>query len=796
MKDWILTYSDFVPDEEGAREALCALGNGYFCTRGAGAESNADEIHYPGTYGAGIYNRLCTPLGGREVWNEDLVNLPNWLCLTFRPEDGDWFNLRAGEILDYHQELDVRQGVLTRRVRFRDRTSRETTVVMRRFVHMGQRHMAALEMTLQPENWSGPVRIRSAIDGRVINGGVERYRELNSNHLEPLESGRVDKDGIFLRVRTRQSRVEIVEAARTRLYRDGKPCTADRRTIEEDGFIDDEVSVDLAAGEIVRVEKVVALFTSRDQAISECGAAAREAIGLAGNFDELLATHVEAWDDLWRICDVEIIPDGMPQLIFRLYIFHLLQTTSPNSIELDAGVPARGLHGEAYRGHVFWDELFILPSLTLRLPTITRSLLLYRYRRLEEARRSAQSAGLRGAMYPWQSGSDGREDSQLIHLNPRSGRWIPDVSWLQRHVNAAIAYNVWQYVHVSDDRDFLSYYGAEMMLEIARFWASIVTYDSARERYVILGVIGPDEYHDGYPDSESPGLNNNTYTNVMAVWALSHALEVIELLDGERRHTLFERLGLSDEELARWDEISRKMFVPFHDDGIISQFEGYESLEELDWAAYRKRYGDIARLDRILEAEGDTPNRYKLSKQADVLMLFYLFSSEQLSALFERLGYTFESDMIPRNIAYYVARTSHGSSLSRVVHSSVLSRLDRTRSWDLFREALQSDVSGGIGGTIAEGIHLGAMAGTVDIVQRIYTGLEIREGMLRFSPCLPDNLTAVRERLYYRGHWLSVEVTHDSLTITIGEGPSSPVDVAVSDEIHTIRAGETISVSF
>jgi len=794
MTGWTLTYDEFVPADEGLREALCVLGNGRYCTRGAGAESSADDIHYPGTYAAGLYNRLSTSLVGRNVWNEDLVNLPNWLDLTFRPEDGDWFNLRAATILDYFQELDIRRGVLTRRVRFRDRSDRETTVVSRRLVHMAEPHLAAQEMTIRPENWSDRVRVRSAIDGRVINGGVERYRELNSHHLEQLGGGRIGEDAFYLRVRASQSRVEIVQAVRTCLYRNGALVAADRHPIEEDGYVGDELSLDLVAGETIRVDKTVALYTSRDRAISECGAAARKAIGQAGGFEDLLPSHTRAWEQIWRNCDVEFVPDGEPQMNLRLHIFHLLQTTSPNTIDLDVGVPARGLHGEAYRGHIFWDELFILPSLTFRLPAITRSLLLYRYRRLDEARRNARDAGFRGAMYPWQSGSDGREESQLVHLNPRSGRWIADVSWLQRHVNAAIVYNIWQYVHASDDRDFLAFYGAEMILEIARFWGSLVSYDPGRERYVIRGVMGPDEYHDGYPDSERPGIDNNTYTNVMVAWVLSHALDVVELLDEERRLSLLEILDLSETELGLWRDISHRMFIPFHDDGIISQFEGYEALEELDWEGYRKRYGDIARLDRLLEAEGDTPNRYKLSKQADVLMLFYLFSYERLAAIFERLGYELDRDSISRNIDYYEARTSHGSSLSRIVHASVLSRLDRARSWELFCEALQSDVNGGSGGTISEGIHLGAMAGTVDIVQRNYTGVEIREGMLSFSPCLPDDLRLIRQRLYYRGHWLGVDVTHERLKVTADEGRCPPVEITVRDAIHSIGPGEVITV--
>ena len=346
----------------------------------------------------------------------------------------------------------------------------------------------------------------------------------------------------------------------------------------------------------------------------------------------LLHAHVREWDDLWKRFSLEIeADDGTTQLALHLHIFHLLQTTSRNTLDLDVGVPARGLHGEAYRGHVFWDELFIFPYLNLHLPELVRSLLLYRYRRLPEARWAARQAGYRGAMFPWQSGSNGREEAQVVHLNPLSGRWLPDASHLQRHINAAIAYNVWQYYQATGDIDFMVNYGAEMIFEISRFWASIAQYDPDTRSLRDRGRDGSRRVPRRLRRSAAaPGLDNNAYTNVMAVWVLCRALELLDLLPEPRRSELRERLSLDDAELAHWDDVSRKMRVVFHDDGVISQFEGYEDLAELDWDAYRERYGDISRLDRILEGENDTPNAYKVSKQADVLMLFYLLSADEL----------------------------------------------------------------------------------------------------------------------------------------------------------------------
>ncbi len=792
MTEWTLAYEGFDPAAEGLREALCTLGNGVFATRGAGEEAEASDIHYPGTYLAGGFDRLITQIAGREIENEDLVNLPNWLPLSFRPEGGEWLNLLAVEILAYRQELDLKVGVLRRELRVRDRHGRETALASRRLVSMAAPHLAAIEWRLTAENWSGGVEIRSALDGRVINAGVERYRQLDGKHLVPLSTGEIGADAVSLGARTRQSYLRIAEAARTQLFRGDAPIDCTRWTEHEDGYVAQTLSFELAEGQPVTVEKVVALYTSRDRAISEPALAAAEALREAGRFDALLERHALAWAQLWRRCDLTLEGHPRTQMILRLHIFHLLQTVSPHSVELDVGVPARGLHGEAYRGHIFWDELFIFPFLNLRLPQITRALLRYRHRRLPAARRLAREAGFRGAMYPWQSGSDGREETQVVHLNPKSGRWLPDNSHLQRHVNAAIAYNVWRYFEATGDAEFLSVRGAEMLIEIARFWASIAT-SGEDGRWHIRDVMGPDEFHDGVPWSETPGLDDNAYTNVMAAWVLIRAGEAHDLIEPDRRAEIDETLELGPDERALWDEISRKLMVPFHE-GVISQFAGYERLQEFDWESYAAKYGDIQRLDRILEAEGDSVNRYKASKQADALMLFYLFSAEELDALFTRLGYGFDREMIPRTIAYYGKRTSHGSTLSRIVQSWVLARSDRGRSWTLLKEALESDIADVQGGTTAEGIHLGAMAGTVDLVQRGQTGLELRGDVLRLNPCLPKELTGLRMRVRYRGHWLEVAVARERLTVTASDGWTGPEMITIRDKVHAFGAGTALDI--
>jgi trehalose/maltose hydrolase-like predicted phosphorylase len=285
----------------------------------------------------------------------------------------------------------------------------------------------------------------------------------------------------------------------------------------------------------------------------------------------------------------------------------------------------------------------------------------------------------------------------------------------------------------------------------------------------------------------------------MAAWTMARALECLDLLEERRRAELLDDLRLDADDLQRWDLVSRRLRLCWHRDPtgapVLSQFRDYDRLEELDWPAYRRRYGDISRLDRILEAEGDTTNRYKLSKQADVLMLFQLLQAPELYAVLDRLGYAHDRSTIPRTVSYYLDRTSHGSTLSRVVHSWVLARTDRRRSWHLFLEALSSDVADVQGGTTPEGLHLGAMAGTVDLLQRAYTGLETRSDALGLDPSIPDAVTGMRFRVRYRAHpEVEVAITHGAVTIGGAGSHAGGMPVRVRDAEYHLDPRATLTV--
>lgn len=788
---WLLSYGGSDSAHEGQREALTTLANGYLGTRGAAPESPCGGLHYPGTYLAGVYNRRSGSAAGRAVEDEQLVNIPNWLPLDIG-FGGVWWSGDAIAVRNERRDLDLRTGVLSRTALLVEPQGRGLLVTQRRLVSMARPHVAALETTLVPQGWSGEVEVRSGIDASVTNANVAEYPPFTHRQLTRIEAEPIDPQTLLVECETSSSRIRIAVAARTTV-RGADP--APPPTAENDGA--DRFSqcfpVTVRDGHASVIDKIVAITTSRDNAIPGPALGTRaELIRAPSAFPDLLIEHERAWARQWDRFAIELDgTDTQTRLVLDLHLFHLAQTVTEHTAELDAGVPARGLHGEGYRGHVFWDELFVMPLLTLYRPEVAKAVLRYRSRRLPAARFAAAEHGLAGAMFPWQSGSDGREETPTQLFNPRSKRWLPDNSRRQRHVGLAIAYNAWQFYECTGDLDWLAEHGAELIIEVARLFTAMARYDDAADRYHLDGVMGPDEFHDGYPDSPGTGVRDNAYSNVLAAWVCGKAVETLDLLNGYARETLCRRIDVDDpREPDQWSRLSLRMAVPFHD-GVLSQFDGYAELAEFDWDTYRHRYGNIGRLDLILEAEGDTTNRYQVSKQADVLMLVYLLGPGRLLTLLDRLGYPCTRETLDRTLDYYLRRTADGSTLSQVVHASVLARMRPEQAWSVFQQALVADLDDTQGGTTKTGIHLGAMAGTVDIVVRAFAGLRCHHGRMVFDPRLPQQLSAVRFGVHYRGQRIDICLDHHRLSLTSRPSANtSVIDLDVAGTAATLVSGQ------
>ncbi len=760
---WWITYVGYDAKKERTRESLTAVGNGFFGTRGTQEESMDNGVNYPGTYIAGLYNRLDSKVGDRYITNEDFVNAPNWLPITFKVGDGEYFDFSKGNFKNYRKELNMRNAIMTRSLIVVDDEGRETLIESDRMASMASPNLAALSYNITPLNYSGRITVRAGIDGDLINGGVERYKQLNQEHLEAVTEGGEGNE-VYVSVRTVQSKIEIAEAQRLDVYADHQEITPEFSTEISKSKAFSTFTTGVEKGATLTVQKTVAIYTSHSFEAENPLDAARKAVCDNTNIEHLIENSEKAWEEIWLAVDFEVEGDRRSQRLLRLHNYHLQVGASIHNRTLDASFTARGLHGEAYRGHIFWDELYILPHYNLHMPEVSKSFLMYRYRRLDEARKYAKQHGYAGAMFPWQSGSDGREETQVVHLNPLSGKWGDDYSSLQRHVSLAIAYNVWQYFNATGDIEFVEKYGAEMFFDICRFWAS-KAYKTENGRYSIKNVMGPDEFHEQYPDSSEGGLKDNTYTNLMVVWAMRRASDLLSKISPEAKKAVYNKISLTDAEIAMWKEISQNINIVIEND-IMAQYDGYFQLKELDWEAYRKAYKNIYRMDRILKSEGKSADDYKVSKQADTLMTFYNLSQKEVTGMLKDLGYELSDDYLTKNLKYYLARTSHGSTLSRVVHSLLgLMVNDMELSWDLYSEALGSDFTDIQGGTTAEGIHSGVMAGTIMIALSAYAGVDTRGDILQINPCLPKAWKSIRFNLVFKGvrYWFQI----DSATVRV-----------------------------
>jgi kojibiose phosphorylase len=493
-------------------------------------------------------------------------------------------------------------------------------------------------------------------------------------------------------------------------------------------------------GERVRADKLVALVTSREADDVRGVAQARLRSAAERGYDDVRASNDAAWASEWDSCNVTIEGDDEADLALRFSLFQLLIAAPRDDDRVS--IPAKTLSGFGYRGHVFWDtEIFILPFFTFTRPRIARNLLMYRYHTLPGARRKARENGYEGAMFAWESAVTGDETTPRLVPGPEGDLiriWTGDI---QHHISADVAYGVMQYWRVTGDDAFMREYGAEIVLDTARFWASRVEWNAARGRYEINDVIGPDEYHEH--------VDNNAYTNHMARWNLETALEVLAWLrreHGGKAAELEAHLGLTEDRLAHWGDVIGCLYLPYDPEtGLLAQFDGFLDLEMVDLADYEPRTHSM-----LAELGVEGIQGYQVIKQPDVLMLFYL------------LGDVYEKGTLRINWDAYIPRTdlSHGSSLGPSIHAALAARLGESRwAYEQFMHAAEMDLRD-LRGNTADGIHAAAAGGAWQAVVFGFAGLALDGEGYRVRPRLPPHWTQLKLSFRHRGERIDLALSN------------------------------------
>ncbi|MEO0869739.1 MAG: beta-phosphoglucomutase, partial [Cyanobacteria bacterium J06642_11] len=497
---WSITENQLEPDRLSHRETVFTIGNGYLGTRGNFEEGYG--LSLPMTLINGVYDDV--PM----VYTE-LANCPDWLSLAFLI-DGERFTLDSGEVLAYARTLDVRCGILTRRITWRSPQGKELTFRFERFASLADRHQLNVRCEVTPLNFSGAIEVRASLNGYPANQGY--------NHWAILDQGQ-EQEKVWLHTTTRHTQMEVAMGVRLNVL---GLDPANAPTIDPlvlPGYPTWVARYQGQPQQTITFEKQVVVFSSHEHHRPLEQVLAHKAPA----YEQSKRDHERAWAEVWDQCDVLIEGDVRAQFALRYNLFQVLISAPTHSDRIS--IPAKTLSGMGYRGHVFWDtELFILPFLVHTQPQTARNLLTYRYHTLAGARRKAHHYGHEGAMFAWESAASGDEVTPRWAILPDP--YAQDVRiWCRDraiHITADIAYASWQYWRATGDDTWMEQYGAEMILDGAQFWSSRVTHNAQGDRYELCEVVGPDEYHEK--------VDNNAYTNRMVQWHLEKALELYDWL--------------------------------------------------------------------------------------------------------------------------------------------------------------------------------------------------------------------------------------------------------------------------
>jgi beta-phosphoglucomutase len=752
--DWTLIEPEFDPAKLRARETVFTIGNGYLGTRGSFEEGYPKAL--PITLINGVYDDV-------PVAYTELANCPDWLLLVVII-NGEQFRLDRGEILAYERRLDLRQGVLSRSIRWRSPQGNTVDLKFDRFASLADEQVLALRCEITPitsgrlaNDFDGTIEVQSSINGYPENQGFD--------HWEHLDRGNTEQ-GVWLHVRTRSTEIELGMAA--------KMTTSGSDAISQVINTPDCPTLTTAfvatAGQSVSVEKVVTIFTSRETKSPVQAAQAKLAALPA--YPILLAAHQQAWDGVWQYSDIEIEGDLTAQLAVRYNLFQLFigGCTTQGSLDTEPdSVPAKTLSGFGYRGHIFWDtEIFIMPFFTFTQPAIARSLLNYRYDTLAGARRKAAHAGYKGAMFAWESAATGDEMTPKWSMS--SDPYVEPVRiWngeREIHISADIAYAVWQYWQATGDDIWMRDRGAEIILDTALFWLSRVEWHEKQQRYELCGVIGTDEYHED--------VRNNAYTNRLVQWHLEKAIAIYEWLQETfpaRATELSQQLQLTPVQILAFHSTISQMYIPYNPKTLlIEQFEGFFALQDVNLSDYEPRSKSIQTVLGMA-----TTNQSQVIKQPDVLMLLYL--------LFNTPEFANRQDILHENWNYYTPRTdiTQGSSLGASVQALLAASLDKSvDAYEHFMRAALIDLQNTFGNT-EDGIHAASAGGVWQALVFGFGGIQLTENGPVATPHLPPNWTRLKFKLNWRGTWHHFNLSPSVVSTTDIQGFIFDVDGVLTD---------------
>jgi hypothetical glycosyl hydrolase len=732
LENWLVEECAFDARHQGKYEAVFCQGNGYLGQRAALEESYVGQTR--NLFVAGTFNKA----GTGDV--TELPNLPDLTHLSIRI-GGHRFSMDQGSLSEYSRVMNLKTGELTRSLVWASPEGRHFALRFSRCVSMADPHLLGAKISVTALDGASVIRIESGIDGRVTNTGAQHFHEGDKRVL--------DKTILRMRSFTTESGIRCTLHAAHRYLRCGQETVPELLPLISRRCMALRAVLTLEAGETLTVEKLCRVDTDRDRdAITPDEAADTLRAAMKRGYDTLLADSAQVWEGLWKRMDVTVDSERpYDQLAIRFALYHLNIMVKKDDSRV--GIAAKGLTGEGYKGHSFWDtEIFILPYFMLTQPETARTLLEYRYACLSGARKKAAENGYEGAMYPWESAwaDDGETTPRWGAADVTTGSPMEILTGvLEQHITADIPYAVAQYFAATGDQDFMDRFGYEIFIDTARFWVSRATWDHTLGKAVILNVIGPDEYKEH--------VDKNAYANYMAHHNLKLALDAIDTLEARSDATAV-RLNAQFDLPASHTAIRRlydTLYLPPPDrDGILPQFDRYFSLKPIDLAKY-KRAGAVGAIYHDYNIE--QISGFMVSKQADVLVLLLLM--DDLLSAEQKRG----------NFLFYEARTLHDSSLSKSTHSVLASDLGmKALAYDFFRDVCDTDLGSDMQSSDM-GIHSASLGGLWQCAVFGFGGVRVTGGALHITPGLPDAWRSLSFPLVWRGQPLRVHAGRGSVHV-------------------------------
>jgi len=748
---WIISDHYYEHTKRRSREAVFTLGNGYIGCRGFFEEDQKGIEALGGIYMAGVFG-----VASYKPWKgmgRELVNTPNFFYVSIKV-DKEQLQVKEGNISQYLCSLDMENGILSRSFLWQGSRGQKVKVEFERFISLADVHLAGQRIKITPIESNATIEIECG-----INANIKNLNEVSCEPL-PIQPGRIHttverqcENAIEVLV-SEPELVRISEVQKVNLSYAKK--SAKSTDINRTGIIGKYFRVEAEAGMEIELVKLIDITTSNKKSgmVIETQKERLE----KKDYETEIRLHQESWAEKWQISDIQVKGNDEDQRALRYNIFQLIQACPRKESGLSIG--ARGLTGEMYEGCAFWDtEIFELPFFIYTQPESAKTLLQFRYNCLKEAKEHAENNWFRGAMYPWQSSENG------IEQTPQGVGAFYSI-----HITADIAFAIKHYWDMSGDNEFITEYGAEVLIETARFWESRTYYNPVKGNYNILAVRGPNEY--------DVIVNNNVYTNMMAQQNLVYAIQAVRFMQELfplKWKQLKKKLSFREEEMENWEKII---------DGIVICYNSELDLYEEDDMYLNRVPLDLKRAKpaakRIIDSTlpYEALSLYQVSKQADIICLMNL------------LPWKFTERQKCNAWEYYEPKTAHDTSLSYSSHAIMAARLGiMHKAYQYFKISAYLDIQDIQLNTIS-GLHFANFGGTWQAVVFGFAGVNIDCGIVKLLPNLPENWSEIQFKLLFRGNLLNVNIKGRKIRIIL-EKAKDIIKISIREEtINLIKEGE------